>query len=192
MPCEDVLGNRCTHRVRIHIRTLTRPFILENDAVRNAQKVYGPYGICIQVVSAARLQLEAAKRAELRVLDGACHWNMVSDEQRQLYALGAADVPINEVLVYFVSEIKEPGGSLRGCAGHAVNRPAVSVSASGTNWTMAHELGHVLLTSRFIPVHSPSRDNLMSTPTSLITVRPPRLTAEQVGAMKRSHLCAPC
>ena len=47
MPMIDELGNSCSHVVRLHLRSLGIPRVTEFTAMRNAQAVYGPHGICM-------------------------------------------------------------------------------------------------------------------------------------------------
>jgi hypothetical protein len=94
---------------------------------------------------------------------------MVSEEQDRLHGLGGDTKKVGpgEVRVYWVSQIREASGKmLAGCAGHAPHKPALMISAIGSRWTLAHELGHVLLTKQFSPVHSSEPNNLMFSPTA--------------------------
>jgi hypothetical protein len=63
------------------------------------------------------------------------------------------------------------------------------VTAAGSQWTTAHEVGHVLLGSSFSPVHESSSSNLMFSSTPGITGNPPSLTDAQVAQIKRSICC---
>jgi hypothetical protein len=192
MSCVDALGNRCTHRVRLHLRTVSAPAVSEALLITNAQRVYGGAGICVEVATRRALPLDVDHFRRLNVIDGRCQWNKVSDEQRELFAIGTEGVPASGVLVYFVQGIMLPGGMpLNGCAGHPEGRAAVLVSSRGSRWTMAHELGHVLLTSTFAPVHSHARDNLMFAPTEAIAADPPTLNVAQAAAIKRNRLLCP-
>jgi hypothetical protein len=68
------------------------------------------------------------------------------------------------------------------------NRPACTVAANVTRWATAHEVGHVLLTSRFSPVYSPERRNLMMADV-LFFSSTPVLTDRQVAQILRSPCC---
>lgn len=75
MKYKDALGHLCTHKVQIRLRTLVSPKLTERVAARNAQRMFGRYGIAIEVLSARSLAAGAAKFAQLSVLDTACNWN---------------------------------------------------------------------------------------------------------------------
>jgi hypothetical protein len=190
MPITDNVGNLCTHRVTLHVRTVVRPFVIENDAVRCAQKAFGPHGICIDVRSTQRV---AQGRADLKTVRAVGKVGDIPQQQQDLFALGTDGVPNTEVLVYFVSTISTPiSGEVSGCAGHRPERPAVLVAQVTSRWTMAHEVGHILLEANGLDNHSPSWDNLMFPVTSAIDASPPYLTKAQVALMKASRFCIPC
>jgi hypothetical protein len=190
----DELGNLCDHRIRVHLFAVALPAVDVRTALRNAQRVYGHHRICLTVVSGQTLSLSAADQLTLNVVDGACSWNIVSDEQRLLHSLGnVGTMAPNDIRVYWVNEIRQPDGSaLAGCAGHAAARPAVMVSAIGSLWTMAHELGHVLLGSTFNPVHVARATNIMYAPSASITAHLPTFDAPQLAAIRASQFCQRC
>lgn len=194
MSCKDELGNVCTHLVRIHMFSITNPAVPELSALNNAQRVYGANGIKIDMVSGQTLRLTAKQKLVLNTLDTSCGWNSASDEQRLLFSLGGAPRNPNIIRIYYLNRISLPSGAaLNGCAGHEPMKPALAVAATGSPWTMAHELGHVLLGSAFRPVHASVNTNLMFSPTTSISAAiAPGLTAAQVIAIKASRLCVAC
>jgi len=191
MACTDELGNACDYRVRLHLYTIGSPAVSEFTMLRNAQRVYGPNRICIEMASGQSLHLSDSERLTLDAVDGECKWDAVSDEQELLHSLGGnAGVGPFDIRVYYVNRLVQTDGStLNGCAGHAPTRAAVAVAATGSQWTMAHELGHVLLGSGYRPVHEGSTTNLMHSPTTSITADPPTLTAAQLTAIRASAYC---
>lgn len=192
MSFRDDLGNLCFYEVNLQMNSIAVPGVSEFSAFYNAQRVYGRYGIGLRLRSGQSLLLTQQQQSGLRVIDGDCNWSTLSEEQSQLHSLGRAPVfrPF-DIQVYFVNEIREEDGStLTGCGGYAPGSPAVTISSSGTAWTFAHELGHVLLGSAFTPVHSTDPNNLMYAfaKTNPIT-NPPTLTPEQVRAIKACRYC---
>lgn len=95
-------------------------------------------------------------------------------------------VPSTEIIVYYVDRFGQAG--LLGCGGHAAGRPACIVAARASRWDTAHEIGHVLLTSAFSPVHSTDPTNLMFQFSSTSSTTP-ILTDAQVAQMKASPCC---
>lgn len=194
MSARDDLGNICDHRIRLHLFSIASPAVSEGTALRNAQRVYGQHRICLSVVSGQTLNLSAADQLTLTVVDGACNWDVVSDEQRLLHSIGTTSgLAGNDIRVYWVNQIRQPDGStLAGCAGHAPARAAVMVSAIGSPWTMPHELGHVLLGPAFNPVHARAATNIMFSPSASITVNPPSFDATQLRVIRGSRFCQRC
>ena len=47
----------------------------------------------------------------------------------------------NDVVVYFVRSTVPP---FNGCAAHPAGRPGAVVARGASQWTLAHEVGHVL------------------------------------------------
>ena len=114
-----------------------------------------------------------------------------SDGQQLLDKLGGRNGvgPLDVVLYLRQSDQEKGGGTLNGCAGHAPAKAAVVVAASGSPWTLGHELGHVLLGPGFLPVHATDSTNLMFSPTASITASPPSLTPDQATTMRASKFC---
>jgi len=61
--------------------------------------------------------LTQQEQLTLHVIDGACKWDMVSDEQRLLHSLGKSQGVL----------FNDDSFLLNGCAGYVPQRPAVAV-----------------------------------------------------------------
>ena len=88
-----------------------------------------------------------------------------------------------DVVVYYVNRFATAG--LLGCGGHLPGRPACILAASAARYSTAHEVGHVMLGSRFTPVHDPTVSNLMYAYENR-TGDPPSLNAAQITQIKLS------
>jgi hypothetical protein len=173
---------RSTHRVHLHFRAIAATDVRFEDAMRNARTVFSQYGIDVAFGSGQSLQLRPAQKRLFDRIDQQCNWNMSSGEYDQLHRLGPP-CPANHIKVYFVKEMR---GAL-GCGGHAANRPAATVARAAWRWDMGHEVGHVLLTSAFAPVHHSHSRNLMhEAPANNNVIKV--LTHAQVKQI-RSHTC---
>lgn len=171
------------HRVRLHFRSISLMNVPFSRSLADAEIVYGQYGIKAEFSSGMSLMLSAAEEAEFSEINSSCEWVITDGQYLQLHGMGPS-VPTTEVLVYYVQELVGPSG----CGGHAVNRPACTVDNDAFRWDTAHEVGHVLLTSTFSPVHITDRRNLMF-PTSNTTDMVPVLTDRQVAQIRNSPCC---
>lgn len=174
------------HRVGLHFRAIALTQVSFDLILSSAQAVYAQYGIRIDMANGQSLLLAPGDQARLETVDQACKWDLSTGEFNELHSRGGP-APATEILVYF---IKSFNPQLNGCGGHAKNRPAATVAASGTRWTVAHEVGHVLLGSGFLPVHVTDTRNLMNKTTATITSMP-TLTEKQLAQMRKSSVARP-
>jgi hypothetical protein len=158
---KDRHGNECSKRLPVGIYTLAAVQSFDYfEAVTFAEKLYGKHGIFFDIVAQMCLALDEAQQLQLAVIDGSCEWDQNNAEQAELHKL--VNAPAGQVSVFIVGGIRQDTGPLAGCAGHAPATPAAVVSGSvGTKFTLAHEVGHILLTSGFSPVHESVNTNIM-------------------------------
>jgi hypothetical protein len=180
-------GGAFTHRLRIHMRSISMPDVGEMRQLAEMRRVYAQYGIDVIMASGMSLGLTDHETVTLDAVDGQCKWDEVSEDQQLLQDLGTSQVPANEIVVYFATILKKTDGStLQGCASHRPGKPACMVAAKAKDvTTMAHEVGHVLLTSAFAPVHTSDSSNLMCE-APICTGDPANLTADQLEKIKLS------
>lgn len=176
-----------SHRVRLHFRSLSLTQTPFDKHLESAQRVYGQYGIQIEFGSGLSLGLSPAEAQRFQQIDGTCQWSVTSGEYAQLQRLGGP-VPATDIVVYYVNRFAS--STLLGCGGHIPGRPACIVAAAASRWDTPHEVGHVLLTSSFSPVHDPSTSNLMYQFSRTATTTPV-LNTTQLAQMKRSPCCIP-
>lgn len=176
--------NRFSHRIGLHFRSIALTQVPFNRIFSSAQDVYAQYGIRVDMMNGESLSLQPGDQTRLEQVDQECNWNLSTGEFNDLHGRGTR-APATDVLVYFIQSFNP---QLNGCGGHAAGRPACTVAASGTQWTVAHELGHVLLGSTFSPVHVNDTRNLMNTTTATITSIP-ALTEKQLRQMRTNVCC---
>jgi hypothetical protein len=161
--------------VRLHVKTLTQPTRFSIDRmVDNMIDVYATYGIRVHRVSDETLNLPLLDDLDV----GACTMGSVTTEQTQLMA-NRNNAGADDVVVYFV---RSTTPSFNGCAAHPANRPAAVVASIASEWTLGHEVGHVLGLGHVTPT-----DRLMmGSGTNNITNPPPDLIASEVQTMDNS------
>ena len=181
----DHLCRNYTHRVRLHFRSISLTNVPFERSLKDAENVYGQYGIKFEYANGESLLLSREEERRFNRVDGDCNWLMNSGEFNELHGMGSF-APNTDILVYYVQDFSD---SILGCGGHSTNRPACTVAADGTRWTTAHEVGHVLQQSNFSPVHMAHNRNLMFRTTSVHGARMPVLSVRQVVKIRSSPCC---
>src|SRR5262245_60640925 len=160
--------------VRLHAKVLTNPTIPLNTMLTRMRDLYESVGINVTLASNENLNLPTLNDCDV----GACTMGSVTAEQTQLFA-NRNNAGANDVVVYFVRSTVPP---YNGCAAYPAGRPGAVIVQSATQWTMAHEVGHVLGLS-----HVNNNDRLMTgNGTANITNPPPDLIASEVATMNAS------
>ncbi len=171
--------------LRLHFKVLTAPTISTSTMLASMRQVYATAGIGVTLVSTEDLNLPALNDLDV----GECIRGSPTAEQDQLFAY-RANAETLDIVVYFVRSTVPP---LNGCASHPSGQPGAVVAQWASQWTMAHEVGHVLGLR-----HIHDNDRLMTGNgaagygTDLITNPPPDLVASEVGTMQGSRLSRPC
>lgn len=173
-----------SHRVRLHFRSINLTNVPFHKILQSTEDVYAQYGIKIEMASGKSLLLTKEQTNKFFTINGSCNWEINSGEYHELHSLGGTVNP-KDVLIYYVNKFSE---GILGCGGHAKNRPAATVASQASRWDTAHELGHVLLTSAFSPVHSASLANLMH-PTASSYAMTPILNTSQLNQMRKNACC---
>jgi acyl-CoA hydrolase len=162
--------------VRVHVKVLFNPTLAIDQMVQSMQRVYESVGLRVHRVSTETLNLPALVDCDV----GACTMGSTTGEQNTLFgnrnfAWGS------DVVVYFV---RSTVPALNGCAAFPAGRPGAVIASIATQWTMAHEVGHVLGLQ-----HVNDNNRLMTgNGTSNITNPPPDLVATEVNTMRATPL----
>jgi hypothetical protein len=132
--------SRC---VRIHLKTMQAPTTPVRTMLLNMRRVYATADMGVTVGS--RENLTGPAFTMLQDLDvGPCTGGTTSAEQNQLFQ-NRNNAGANDVVVYFArSVLRNNTGALNGCASFPAGSPGAAVAQIASQWTMAHEVGHVL------------------------------------------------
>jgi hypothetical protein len=180
----------------IHIKVLQEPNTPIDIMLRNMRQIYGTANI--RVVVGSRENLGGSPFAALLDVDvGTCPRPPVSQatltaEQVQLFQ-NRNNVGPNEIAVYFV-RTTQPASN--GCSASTANQPSVVVAQTASQWTLAHEVGHVLGLQHISPETCPPTG---SPPTRLMTgcgtgliTSTPTLDSTETATMDASTLTNAC
>jgi len=163
---------------KILLNTLGIPVVQQatlNTWVANIQTVYATMGFEVQHVNTQNLNLPALLAVDV----GSCMMGNTTAEQRTLFQ-NRNNLGANDIAVYFVDATVP---AYNGCAAHPDGVPACIVVSGATQWTMAHECGHILGLT-----HVDNNDRLMTgNGTAKITNPPPDLTYKEGVTMGESQ-----
>lgn len=122
--------------VGIHLKVIASR--LDIDVLfRNAYEVFSQAGISVEVMGVEDLSHLTGVFAVPRV--GSCEPPPSRDQLALFdYRNGAASA---EVVFYFVRQTRP---DFFGCAVHPADQPGAIIANTASQWTLAHELGHVL------------------------------------------------
>jgi hypothetical protein len=166
--------------VRLHTKVLTTPTGTAIETMlHNMRDVYAAGRIDVEWVSHENLNLPDLLDVDV----GDCLIGQdPTDDQIALYA-NRNHVGANEIAVYFV---RNTIPITNGCAAHPFSQPGAIVSSIASQWTLAHEIGHVLALQH--ATGAANTDRLMFSQTSAITNPPPDLIASEIATMKASGM----
>jgi hypothetical protein len=166
--------------VRLHLKIIQQPNVSIDQMITNMTQVYASVGINVIRGTTENLNLGSTF---LDVDVGGCTSGSTTAEQDQLFA-NRNNVGADDVVAYFVRSTVPP---FNGCAAHPSGRPGAVVASMASQWTLAHEIGHVLGLR-----HVSDSNRLMTgNGTSNITNPPPDLVPSEASTMQTSRLTFP-
>jgi outer membrane protein OmpA-like peptidoglycan-associated protein len=187
--------------VTIHLKVLAQPTVPIDRMVSNMQSLYGAAGFRVDVGSTEDLS-RIPNAAGLLDLDvggpSGCRRGQTTDEQRELFG-HRNNVGPDDVAIYFVRTVD----GFNGCAAHPDGRPSAAIAAIASQWTLAHEVGHVLglnhATGEACDPDCDGTHDSATPPTRLMTccgtsslVSTPTLAKSEITTMDASSLTVTC
>lgn len=162
--------------ITLHIRILSQPNGNIDTMVQNTIDLFQDHGFIVREGDRQNL----TDLDDLLDLEIDCFSGRQSAEQGQLYR-HRDGIPDFEIAAYFVRSTIPANN---GCASFTnTRRPACVVTNTASDWTLAHEIGHVLGLN-----HVNDSDRLMTGGgTANITNLPPDLVDSEVSTMQSSH-----
>jgi hypothetical protein len=144
--------------------------------VANAATLFGEHGIQIVEASREALAPDGSDLVRFLTLMVGDREDGPSADQADLFNL-RGDAGERDIVVYFVRTLVPAAA---GCAIHPPGKPGVVISSSmASEWTLAHQIGHVLGLE-----HVDATDSLMTRrSTASLTNLPPDLSDAEVATM---------
>lgn len=140
----------------------------------NMKTIFGEHGFTVMHVGTEQLDLP-----EQRVVDVAtCSMGNLTSDQRDLFA-HRNGLEKKDIAVYIVEATHKTSN---GCAAHPIGVPACIVVRDPSDWTLAHECGHVL----GLPHVNDSERLMTGNGTGRITKTPPDLSGSEAVTVARS------
>jgi outer membrane protein OmpA-like peptidoglycan-associated protein len=183
-------------RLRVHLKIFAgyNPIRTTVNAMfANMRRIYGAAGILVELASTEQLRATPNLDGNVAIDVGPCVGGTVTAEQRLVFA-NRNNVRTNELVAYFVRATSPR--ALNGCASHPAGRPGAVITEIASQWTLAHEIGHVLDLDHV--TGEPCR-NRAFVPTRLMTgcgtgkLRTvPTLIQSEIATMDRSQLTVDC
>lgn len=135
-------------RIRLHFKILHNPTVPIARMLRNMRRLYRVAGVRVDLVSTERLRLPTLNDLDLRCPGNPaatccpfpCSSSNLNAEVVSLFR-NRRRAAAKDIVVYFV---RSTVPALNGCCAHPPGRPGVVVASVASQWTLAHEVGHVL------------------------------------------------
>lgn len=183
-------GITISHNVRIHLKVLYEPEIDIETMLASMRGAYAGAGFAVEEVSREYFLDDTNMPDRADLLDlfvGHCLYvdeitgqeHEITSHQEKLFEY-RNNVERRDVVVYFVRTTIDAFG---GCARHPVGKPDAVVTCIAAEWTLGHEVGHVLGLR-----HASERDRLMYGSSTWIKHRPPHLLESERNTMVNSAL----
>ena len=186
-------GRPYDQRLRFHVKIVNNnspPLAPIATMVSNMQLLFAQASILVDWVSTENLTIPFLSDI---AVPSCVTGGDISDEHDQLFENRNNAEP-NDVVVYFVRSIVP---ALNGCALHPYGSPGAIVTATGSQWTLAHEVGHVLGLEHIAGENAPACTTpnfarLMTGCGTNNTVGTPTLIASELDTMQESVYVKEC
>jgi Bacterial tandem repeat domain 1 len=122
--------------LNLHIKVLQPPIIAVDVMLERMREIYETVGISVNLKLQETLNLPDL----LDINVGTCTQGAVTTQQQSLFGQRNSVGP-SDIVVYFIRSTIPP---FNGCSAYPDGRPGLVISSYSTEWTLAHEVGHVL------------------------------------------------
>jgi hypothetical protein len=181
-------------RVRLHVKIVSAalPTGLIDRSVATMKRLFSNAGILVELVSTEDLSADPALLPFATVNVGGCVGGKHTSQQAALFA-NRNGVGREDVVAYFVTATTPT--ALNGCATFPQGFPGCVVTSVASNFTLAHEIGHVMGLNHLageVCSATPPTALMTGCGTGTIVTANPTLSTAEINAMLRSPIALPC
>ena len=187
-------GQPYDSRLGLHVKIINNsiPAVPITTMVNNMQQLFVPAGILVDWLTTENLSIPFLADVAVSTGPPPCSGDELTDEQVQLFE-NRNNAGSNDVVVYYVRSTVPP---LNGCAAHPSSSPGAIVTAGASQWTLAHEVGHVLglnhPANEMCPPAGPSPTVLMTGCGTALIVGTPTIDQSEIETMQDSDCVEEC
>jgi hypothetical protein len=135
-------GRPYGHRIRLLLKTVLAPNIAVNTMLTNMRTVYDTADILVEEGPRENLIVaDATGTTQLDFNVSPCQRGQTPTADQNLLFANRNNAGAQDIVVYFVRSTIPP---LNGCGAFPAGSPGAVVTQGASNWTLAHEVGHVL------------------------------------------------
>jgi hypothetical protein len=132
--------------IRVLIKTVTNPNVAVATTLANMRTVLGSVGLRVGEGPRENLTIVPTPGAPAQTAFnvGPCtRGQAATGDQTRLFGNRNNAGP-NDIVLYLVTAVNTNTGPVNGCAAFPAGQPGAVIAQGASQWTMAHEVGHVL------------------------------------------------
>ena len=165
------------HFIRLHLKVLSNPDTSISNMLDGMKSVFDTALVDVEIASREKLDLPHLNND---LPTGCCDSKSLTDEQRELFN-HRNNVVDGDIVIYFIHSLDLGVG----CSAHPGGKPGAVIASRATEWTLAHEVGHVF---NLEEANTNNRNLMFEHGTAAILNPPPDLTTGQIARMQTNPL----
>ena len=138
-----IAGRSHQFRIRILAKIVVTPSVPVTTMIANLKLLYDTAGIAVQIGPQENLTIQPNPNAPAQTIFnvGTCNRAQTPTADQTLLFANRNNAGPTDIVVYFVQGTMPPNN---GCAAFPAGQPGAIIAQGASQWTVAHEVGHVL------------------------------------------------
>jgi hypothetical protein len=167
-------------KIRVHAKVIVSPAVTVKTSFKNMRDLFvASAGVEVELVSVEPLP-DARASIDVGTEERKC--KTPTEQQKELFS-NRNGVSAKEIVIYYV---RDTYPAMSGCAAHPNGKHGAIVVESASEWTTAHEVGHLLKLG-----HSLNVEHLMRKGSAPVRNLPPDIDETEAATMRISRLLFP-